>query len=75
MIIAGDRQPVALFVEGVWLTVQLTGLSLIVGFCIALPFGIARARKVNPPMPLLFLCCHIITRTLLITGHNTQGRQ
>lgn len=35
-----------LFAQGVWITVQLTALALAIGFCIALPFGLARARRV-----------------------------
>ncbi|QPH53124.1 ABC transporter permease [Pontivivens ytuae] len=35
----------ALFAEGVWVTAHLTALSLAIGFCIALPFGILRARQ------------------------------
>ena len=35
-----------LFIEGLLLTVELTVLSLLIGFCIALPFGIIRAREV-----------------------------
>ncbi|MBB5515271.1 arginine/ornithine transport system permease protein [Rubricella aquisinus] len=35
-----------LFLGGVWMTVQLTGLALLIGFCIAIPFGIIRANKV-----------------------------
>ncbi|WP_424932970.1 ABC transporter permease [Amaricoccus macauensis] len=34
-----------MFAGGVWLTLQLTFLSLAIGFCIALPSGIARARR------------------------------
>jgi arginine/ornithine transport system permease protein len=33
-----------LFANGVWVTVQLTALSLLIGFAIALPAGLARAR-------------------------------
>ena len=33
-----------LFAHGVWVTVQLTALSLLIGFAIALPAGLARAR-------------------------------
>jgi arginine/ornithine transport system permease protein len=33
-----------LFATGVWVTVQLTALSLAIGFAIALPAGLARAR-------------------------------
>jgi arginine/ornithine transport system permease protein len=36
-----------LFAQGVWLTVQLTVLALLFGFLIALPLGIARARRVR----------------------------
>lgn len=35
-----------LFAQGVWMTLQLTFISLSVGFCIGLPFGLARARRV-----------------------------
>lgn len=35
-----------LFAHGVWITVQLTALALAVGFAIALPCGLARARRV-----------------------------
>ena len=43
----------ALFAEGVWITLQLTAIALAVGFCIALPAGIARARRVPWVSPLL----------------------
>ena len=33
-----------LFAEGMWTTLQLTGLSVLIGFCIALPFGLIRAK-------------------------------
>jgi len=42
-----------MFAGGVWMTVQLTALSLIFGFLIALPCGIARARKVKWASPLI----------------------
>ncbi|MEL7215461.1 MAG: ABC transporter permease [Pseudomonadota bacterium] len=35
-----------LFAGGVWMSVQLTALALLIGFCIALPCGIARANRV-----------------------------
>ncbi|MFS4438680.1 ABC transporter permease [Paracoccaceae bacterium GXU_MW_L88] len=35
-----------LFADGMWMTVQLVALALMIGFCIALPFGIIRARRV-----------------------------
>jgi len=34
-----------LFAGGMWMTLQLTLLSLVVGFCIALPFGLIRAKS------------------------------
>ena len=42
-----------LFAGGVWMTLQLTFLSLLIGFCIALPAGIARARRVRFWSPLI----------------------
>ncbi|MFO1106235.1 MAG: ABC transporter permease subunit [Amaricoccus sp.] len=35
-----------LFQAGIWMTLQLTLLALGIGFCIALPCGLARARRV-----------------------------
>ncbi len=35
-----------LFAQGVWMTLQLTAIAVAVGFVIALPAGIARARRV-----------------------------
>ncbi len=35
----------ALFASGMWMTLQLTALSLLIGFCIALPFGLIRAKS------------------------------
>ncbi len=34
-----------LFADGMWMTLQLTVLSLAIGFCIALPFGLIRAKS------------------------------
>jgi len=34
-----------LFAGGMWMTLQLTALSLLIGFCIALPFGLIRAKS------------------------------
>ena len=34
-----------LFAHGVWITVQLTALAVAIGFVIALPAGLARARR------------------------------
>lgn len=42
-----------LFAAGVWMTLQLTFLALLIGFCIALPAGLARARRRRFWSPLL----------------------
>jgi arginine/ornithine transport system permease protein len=61
-----------LFAEGVWMTVQLTVLALAVGFLIALPAGLARARRVPVASPLidgyvyLFRGTPILVQTFLI---------
>jgi len=34
-----------MFAKGMWMTLQLTGLSVLIGFCIALPFGMVRAHS------------------------------
>jgi arginine/ornithine transport system permease protein len=61
-----------LFAEGVWLTLQLTFLALLIGFCIALPAGIARARRLRFWSPLiagyvyLFRGTPLLVQTFLI---------
>ena len=61
-----------LFAEGVWMTLQLTALALAVGFCIALPAGLARARRVPWASPLingyvyLFRGTPLLVQTFLI---------
>ena len=42
-----------MFAAGVWMTLQLTFLSLAIGFVIALPAGLARARKVPVASPII----------------------
>ncbi len=42
-----------LFASGVWMTLQLTFLALTIGFCIALPAGIAKARRKPVISPLI----------------------
>ena len=62
----------ALFAEGVWITLQLTAIALGVGFLIALPAGIARARRVPWVSPLiggyvyLFRGTPLLVQTFLI---------
>ena len=42
-----------LFAEGVWTTLQLTFLALAIGFAIALPAALARARRVPWASPII----------------------
>ena len=42
-----------LFARGVWITLELTTLALAIGFAIALPCGLARARRVPWVSPLI----------------------
>ncbi|MFO1141868.1 MAG: ABC transporter permease subunit [Amaricoccus sp.] len=42
-----------LFARGVWMTVELTALALAIGFAIALPCGLARARRVPWASPII----------------------
>ncbi|MGB0498508.1 MAG: ABC transporter permease [Rubricella sp.] len=42
-----------MFANGVWMTLQLTAIALFLGFLIALPAGIARARRVPFWSPLI----------------------
>lgn len=42
-----------LFAQGIWMTVQLTAIALAVGFLIALPAGMARARRVRWASPAI----------------------
>jgi arginine/ornithine transport system permease protein len=42
-----------LFAEGIWMTLQLTAIALAAGFCIAVPAGLARARRVRWASPLI----------------------
>ncbi len=61
-----------LFASGVWMTLQLTFLALLIGFCIALPAGIARARRRPILSPLingyvyLFRGTPLLVQTFLI---------
>ncbi|MHA3913811.1 ABC transporter permease [Halovulum sp. GXIMD14793] len=54
------------FAEGVLMTLQLTGLSLAIGFCIALPFGLARARRVPIASPLINAYVYLFRGTPLL---------
>ena len=55
-----------LFASGVWLTLQLTFLALAIGFCIALPAGIARARRKPIVSPLINAYVYVFRGTPLI---------
>jgi arginine/ornithine transport system permease protein len=61
-----------LFAQGVWMTLQLTFLALAIGFAIALPAGLARARRRRFWSPLingyvyLFRGTPLLVQTFLI---------
>jgi arginine/ornithine transport system permease protein len=55
-----------LFAEGVWITLQLTVIALAVGFCIALPAGLARARRVPWASPLINAYVYLFRGTPLL---------
>jgi arginine/ornithine transport system permease protein len=55
-----------LFAYGVWITVQLTALALVIGFLIALPSGMARARKVPVASPLIGAYVYLFRGTPLL---------
>jgi arginine/ornithine transport system permease protein len=55
-----------LFASGVWMTLQLTLLALAIGFLIALPAGIARARRKPIVSPLINAYVYVFRGTPLI---------
>lgn len=55
-----------LFAEGVWMTLQLTFLAVAAGFVIALPSGIARARRVPVWSPLINAYVYLFRGTPLL---------
>lgn len=61
-----------LFARGVWMTLQLTAIAVAVGFCIALPAALARARRVRGVTPViggyvyLFRGTPLLVQTFLI---------
>jgi arginine/ornithine transport system permease protein len=55
-----------LFAEGIWITLQLTALALAVGFLIALPAGLARARDVPFAAPLIGAYVYLFRGTPLL---------
>lgn len=55
-----------LFASGIWLTLQLTALALLIGFCIALPAGLARARRTPIVSPLINAYVYVFRGTPLI---------
>ena len=59
-----ERWP--LFAEGVWMTVQLTLLAVVLGFCIALPFAILRSRRTPIISPLISGYVYAIRGTPLL---------
>ncbi len=55
-----------LFAAGIWLTLQLTFLALAIGFAIALPAGIARARRRPVISPIINAFVYVFRGTPLI---------
>ncbi len=55
-----------LFAEGVWMTIQLTFLALLIGFLIALPSGLARARRKPILSPLINAYVYVFRGTPLL---------
>jgi arginine/ornithine transport system permease protein len=55
-----------LFAEGVWITLQLTALALAIGFLIALPAGLARARDVPVVAPAIGAYVYLFRGTPLL---------
>jgi arginine/ornithine transport system permease protein len=55
-----------LFAAGVWMTLQLTTLALAIGFLIALPAGLARARRKPVLSPLINAYVYVFRGTPLI---------
>ena len=55
-----------LFAKGVWITLELTVIALAVGFVIALPAGLARARRVPVASPLINAYVYLFRGTPLL---------
>ena len=55
-----------LFAHGVWITVQLTALAVAIGFAIALPAGLARARRSRFWEPVLGAYVYLFRGTPLL---------
>lgn len=55
-----------MFARGVWLTLQLTGLALAIGFVIALPAGIARARRTPFISTIIYAYVYVFRGTPLL---------
>jgi arginine/ornithine transport system permease protein len=55
-----------LFATGVWITLQLTALALMIGFAIALPAGLARARRLRGLSPAIYGYVYLFRGTPLL---------
>lgn len=55
-----------MFAEGVWMTLQLTFIAIAIGFVIALPAGIARARRVPYASPAINAYVYLFRGTPLL---------
>jgi arginine/ornithine transport system permease protein len=54
-----------LFAHGIWLTVELTLIATVIGFCLALPGALAQVRGARVLAPLLRGFCYVICGTPL----------
>ena len=55
-----------LFAVGVWMTLQLTAIALLVGIAIAIPCGLARARKTPVAAPIINAYVYLFRGTPLL---------
>jgi arginine/ornithine transport system permease protein len=55
-----------LFAHGIWITLQLTALALLIGFLIALPAGLSRARRDRFWEPVLACYVYLFRGTPLL---------
>jgi arginine/ornithine transport system permease protein len=55
-----------LFAQGISMTVQLTAIALAAGFCIALPAGLARARRASWASPVINAYVYLFRGTPLL---------
>ena len=55
-----------LFARGIWITLELTAIAVVAGFLIALPAGLARARRIRWVSPALGAYVYLFRGTPLL---------